>query len=168
MIEITERMNSYRECSRNLWNVYFSGCEDIGGSLDAFEQIRLLLFEILVLRELLPEGDEKGDDTAKPALMVVPLGNSLILVKRLSGLGEAGYWDQEKNMVVGPADVTLEFIDYFDFSEIPIKDFRYYRCRVMKFAKHAEYEGREALMEVSGSGVFYDELAPSERDIHHS
>jgi hypothetical protein len=52
MRDITELMNSYRECSRNLWNVYFSKRKDIGDALDVFEQIRELLFDSLVLSEL--------------------------------------------------------------------------------------------------------------------
>lgn len=52
MRDITDLMNTYRECSRNLWNVYFSRRENIGGSLDAFRQIRELLFDSLVVSEL--------------------------------------------------------------------------------------------------------------------
>ena len=38
MRDITDLMNTYRECSRSLWNVYFSRRENIGGCLDAFER----------------------------------------------------------------------------------------------------------------------------------
>jgi hypothetical protein len=159
MRDITELMNAYRECSRNLWNVYFSRREDIGGSLDVFEQIRQLLFDSLVLSELPYEGEAEGEDEPQPVLKVVPWKRSLILIQRLSGPGEAGYWDQEKDMAVGPNDITLAFVDYFDFSQIPIRDFHYYRCKVISFPSHAGYEGREALLEVSDAGVFHDELS---------
>jgi hypothetical protein len=36
-------------------------------------------------------------------------------------------------MVVGPDDITLAFVDYFDFSQVPIKEFRYYLCKILKF-----------------------------------
>lgn len=157
MRDITDLMNAYRECSRNLWNIYFAKRDDIGGSLDAFEQIRELLFDSLVMSELSSEGDAKGQDVAPPALKVVPRGRSLILIRRLSGPGEAGYWDQEKDMVVGPDDITLAFADYFDFSQVPIKDFRYFLCKILRFPRHGEYEGREALLEVSDASVFHDE-----------
>jgi hypothetical protein len=152
MRDITELMNAYRECSRNLWNVYFSGRENIGGSLDAFEQIRELLFDSLVLSDISYVGEE-------PPLKVAPRESSLILVQRLSGPGLAGYWDQEKDLAVGPTDITLLFLDYFDFLQIPIKDFQYYRCRVLSFPSHANYEGREALLQVTDARVFHDELA---------
>ncbi len=159
MRDITELMNTYRECSRNLWNVYFSMRGNIGGSLDAFEQIRELLFESLVVSELSYEGEAEGEDIPPPALKVVPRSRSLILIRRLTGPGEAGYWDQEKDMVVGPHDITLAFVDYFDFYQVPVKDFRYYLCKVLSFPSHADYEGREALLEVTDAKVFHDEHA---------
>jgi hypothetical protein len=96
-------------------------------------------------------------DSSSPVLNIVPEERSLILIKRLSGPGEAGYWDQEKDMIVGPSDITLAFLDYFDFSQVPIKDFQYFRCRVLSFPSHCEYEGREALLAVSHAKVFYDD-----------
>jgi hypothetical protein len=164
MRDITELMNAYRECSRNLWNVYFSKRKDIGDALDVFEQVRELLFDSLVLSELSYEGEAEGEDVPPPALKVVPQ-RSLILIQRLSGPGEAGYWDQEKDMVVGPGDITLAFLDYFDFSKIPIQDFQYYRCKVLSFPSHTGYEGREALLEVSGAKVFHDESAEKPQDL---
>jgi hypothetical protein len=158
MRDITELMNAYRECSRNLWNVYFSKRKDIGDALDVFEQIRKLLFDSLVLSELSYEGEAEGEDIPPPALKIVPQ-RSLILIQRSSGPGEAGYWDQEKDMVVGPGDITLAFLDYFDCSTIPIQDFHYYRCKVLSFPSRTDYEGREALLEVSGAKVFHDESA---------
>jgi hypothetical protein len=159
MRDITELMNAYRECSRNLWNVYFSGREDVGSSEDAFEQIRRLLFDSLVVNELSYEGEAQGEDIPPPALRVVPERRSLILIKRLTEPGKAGYWDQVKDMVVGPDDITLAFVDYFDFYKVPIKEFRYYLCKILSFPSHVDYEGREALLEVLSTKVFHDESA---------
>lgn len=159
MRDITELMNAYRECSRSLWNVYFSRRENVGGALDAFEQIRELLFESLVVSELSYEGEAEDKDIPPPALRVVPERRSLILIKRLTEPGKGGYWDQEKDMVVGPDDITLAFVDYFDFYQVPIKDFRYYLCKILTFPSHVDYEGREALLEVLSTKVFHDESA---------
>ncbi|MGC1483216.1 MAG: hypothetical protein WA789_05440 [Candidatus Acidiferrum sp.] len=62
-------------------------------------------------------------------------------------------------MIVGPDDITLAFVDYFDFFQTPIKDFHYYLCKILSFPSHVEYEGREALLEVLGAKVFHDETA---------
>jgi len=69
------------------------------------------------------------------------------------------YWDQEKDMVVGPDEITLAFLDYFDFAQTPIQDFRYFRCRILQFPSHVEYEGREALIEAVYARVFHNEDA---------
>ena len=159
MRDITELMNSYRECSRNLWNVYFSKRKDIGDALDVFEQIRELLFDSIVLSELSYEGEAEGGDIPPPALRIVPQKRTLILIQRSSAPGEAGYWDQEKDMLVGPEDITLAFLDYFDFWKPPMMDFRYFRCRVLSFPSHPDYKGREALLEASNAQVFHDESA---------
>jgi len=159
MRDVTELMSAYRECSRNLWNVYFSKRKDIGDALDVFEQIRELLFDSLILSELSYEGGAKGEDIPPPALRVVPRERSLILIKRLTEPGKAGYWEQEKDMVVGPDDITLEFVDYFDFFQPPIKDFRYCLCRILSLPSHVEYEGREALIEALNAKLFHDEAA---------
>jgi hypothetical protein len=155
--DITELMNAYRECSRNLWNVYFSGRQNIGGCLDAFEQIRQLLFDSLVVSELTYHGDAEGDEIPPPVLRVVPRERALILIQRPSGPGEATYWDQEKDMVVGPDDIGLVFLDYFDFGQKPIMDFHFYRCRILSFPGCSEYVGREALIDVMGGRLFHDE-----------
>jgi hypothetical protein len=62
-------------------------------------------------------------------------------------------------MVVGPGDITLAFVDYFDFFQPPIKDFRYCLCRILSFSSHVEYEGREALIETLNAKLFHDEAA---------
>jgi hypothetical protein len=141
MRDITDLTNAYRECSRNLWNVYFSRRENIGGSLDAFEQIRELLFESLVISELSYEREAEGKDIPPPALKVVPGESSLILIKRQTGPGGAGYWDQEKDMAVGPGDIALAFVDYFDFYEVPVKDYHYYLCRILSFPSMLTMKG---------------------------
>jgi len=116
-----------------------------------------LLFESLVVSELFYEGEAEGEDILPPALRVVPRERSLILVQRPSGPLEAEYWDQEKDMVVGPKDIMLAFVDYFDFFQIPIMDFRYYRCKILSFPSRAEYEGREALIEAVDGRVLHEE-----------
>ena len=119
--------------------------------------IRHLLFESLVVSKLSFEGEAEGEDIAAPALRVVPRERALILIERPSGPAEAGYWDQAKDMVVGPNDITLTFLDYFDFAQIPIMDFHSCHCKILSFPSRAEYEGREALINAVDGLVFHDE-----------
>jgi hypothetical protein len=158
MKDITALINSYRECSRNLWNVYFSRMEFTWDLHDDYESIRRLLFESLVVNQLDScEECSEGDRMRPPVLMVVPDATSVpILINRPSDDG-AGYWDQEMEMSVDVDEVQLAYVDLFDYSQYPVKDFRFYRCKILRFAAHAKYEGREALLEVSHTKVFHDE-----------
>jgi hypothetical protein len=156
MRDITELMNSYRECSRNLWNVYFSRQTDVGAALDAFGYIRSLLFDSLVVNELFYEGNAEEGQIPPPVLKVVPRPSTLILIKRPSDDGNH-YWDQVKDMVVGPDDIELGFLDYFDFADTPLMDFRFYRCEILSFSSRPEYRGREALINAVDGRVFQDE-----------
>lgn len=158
MRDITALMNTYRECSRNLWNVYFAGREDVGHALDTYEPIREMLFDSLVVDELWYEQTAEGSDVAPtPALRVVPEFTPQVLIKSLNAPGEASFWGQERDLYVGSDDISLEFIDYFDFSNISVRDFQYYRCKVLQFSSRPQYEGREALIQASDGRVFHDE-----------
>jgi hypothetical protein len=160
MKDITPLMNTYRECSRNLWNAYFSLREFTWDLHDEYESIRKLLFEALVVNELDLYDECSEHETVHPLILkVVPDATSVpILINRPSD-GGAGYWDQEMDMSVSEGDVQLIFLDYFDYSQYPVKDFHFCRCKILQFPGHATYEGREALVEVSHTKIFHDEQA---------
>ena len=156
MREITHLMHTYRECSRHLWNSYFSVRDDTSALWEAYEGIRALLLESLVVNELLLEDLGEGDNVGPPILVVVPVATkAVLLIERPSASGR--YWDQEKDMVVGPDEIKLAFVDYYDFSEYPVKDFRFYLCKVLSFPRHEEYEGRAALVDVLSARVFHED-----------
>ncbi len=167
MRDITEQMNTYRECARNLWNVHFSREENIGWALDSWDELRRLLFQSLVADQLLYEEENEAEPTPPhllppPLLKVVPWVRTMILIPTLSGPGEATYWGQEKDLFVGPDDIELEFVEYFDFHQVPIKDFRYFRCRIVRFPGHPEYVGRDSLIDALDGRVFHDEEGEAE------
>lgn len=155
MTDITDLMNQYRECARNLWNAYFSAHEFTWDLHEKYESVRKMLFEGLVAYQL-DLSRECCGPVDLPNLKVVPSGNSVpILINRSSEGG--GYWDAEKDMSVSKDNIQLIFLDYFDWSQFPIKDFNFYRCRIVRFPKCVEYEGREALIEVLNGKVFHEE-----------
>lgn len=150
MQDVTDLMNSYRECSRNLWNTYFGTVKDPWALASVYDQIRKLLFEALVARRI-----QKGSGPM-PVLIVAPMESLPILVRRLSS-DRNYYWDQEPDLRARKGDgIQLRFVDYYDFFEEPIKDFRFYRCQIVEFPGHSEYQGREALVDVADAKVFCD------------
>jgi hypothetical protein len=91
------------------------------------------------------------------SLQVAPDHRALLLVERPSGPRGAGYWDQERDLMAEPEEIELTFLDYFDFSQAPLKDFRYFLCRIHRFETRPEYEGRKALIEVLDAKVLHEE-----------
>jgi hypothetical protein len=145
--DVTDLMNNYRECSRNLWNIYFG--PDAYALDSVYEQIRRLLFDGLVTKQL------EGETEPTSSLIVAPMESLPILIGRLSSDGNC-YWDQEPELRAKNGDgIQLEFVDYYDFFQQPVKDFRFYRCKVLKFPLRPEYEGREALVDVANARVFH-------------
>jgi hypothetical protein len=154
MRDVTDLMNRYRECSRNVWNTYM-GTEIGDAASDAveriYDQIRKLLFDGIVMGRL------TGTAGTDATLIVAPMPSLPILIRRPSRDGNY-YWDQEPDLRFEAGLVQLRFIDYYDFFEGPVRDFRFYRCGVMKFPTRPEYEGREALVDVVHAKVLYDGL----------
>jgi hypothetical protein len=103
MRDITELMNSYRECCRNLWNVYLSGKSNIGGSLDVFSELQRLLFEGLIENELSYDGKAEVEDLPPPVLMIVPVeAGAEVLIERLSPPRASYILGRGKGHVRGP------------------------------------------------------------------
>jgi hypothetical protein len=151
MRDVTDLMNRYRDCSRTVWNTYM-GTEMSNATSEAieriYEQIKELLFRGMVAVRL----------TEAPAtdvrLIVAPMASLPILIRRPSADGNY-YWDQEPELRFEDGLVQLTFVDYYDFFEGPVRDFRFYRCNVMKFPTRPEYEGRDALVDVVHARVLY-------------
>jgi hypothetical protein len=154
MRDITALMYSYGECCRNLWSAYFTPGTDTASRHAYYERIRKLLFEALVINELLYE--EVSDDgvSLDPLLKVVPRGRAKIVIKWPTEPGQADRWGEGGDMFIGPDEIDLTFIDIWGFHNYPIKDFRYFLCKIVKFPSHPEYERREVLIEALDSQVF--------------
>ncbi len=168
MQDVTDLMNKYRECSRNLWNVHFGGLENTCQLEERYENIRKLLFETLVTDQLEEDEEPYPDNNplSAPLLMVVPISSVPILIRRPSEWN--WYWDQETGLLVNRDDIQLRFSDYYDYSKYPVKDFHFYLCGVLKFPSRVEYEGRDALVEVADARIYHQpasSLASSRSDI---
>lgn len=157
MRNITALMNRYRECSRHLWNEYFSSIPAPWEVEHLYEQARKLLFEALVIRECL-QRECCADGGPMPILYAVPITSLPILIHRLSADGNR-YWDEVKDMLVDAPAIRLKFEDYYDYSVYSARDFKFYRCKIISFPSHAQYEGREALVDVEFAGIFVKDMS---------
>ena len=124
-----------------------------------FGKIKGLLFEALVL-EKLAISDERlaNDEPWENRFQVVPnvpcMGEtyrvaSLTTLTRRTDGGING----DRQIQVRDSDVTLLFVDFFNWGNIGYLDFSLILVRVVGFRSHPELIGSEALIEVSSASI---------------
>jgi hypothetical protein len=174
MRNLTEVFQHYRLCVRETWNRCFWADPALrhANSVEWFSKLKPLLFEALVVEKaayLAPGLHWENLATTKLYFEVVPAvhriatgsdaGALIILDSRPTG---------EKLVVakeyVEASVVKLRFIDLFDWSGFTsYADLRYYLVSVDEFKAHPEWEGREALIDVAESEVYWRE--PTEESL---
>jgi hypothetical protein len=156
MTDVTARMNAYRECVRHLWNTQFQAEAEPGHDWDlrdGFNKVAAQLFRLLILRPLDRENwdfqpDHWSPREPFPFLRVVVDTTSEILVNRELA---SGYWDHPLK-AVHTDELDLRFLQYFDWWDLGVRDWAYYRVRIVGSATHPAVVGKDALLPV-GSNV---------------
>lgn len=164
MNDITQTMNVYRECTRNLWNIYF--IENITQKnewdiSDEFDDICTLLFSSLVLLPNNCTSYKKSHNYEKSpqplsCLRVIPTLEEGVPIQINREIMRTGYWDFPIN-IVKPEDVDLRFIDFFDFDLLGFRDFRFCSVRIIGSAIYPDIIGRDALLDSNNVKIFFDE-----------
>jgi hypothetical protein len=157
MREITNVLNKYRECSRNLWNTHFlsNPSPSIPDMRERFDEIDKYIFSALVL---VPLGKEElegiGDREPLLPIKIVPIGDGSvpIMINRPSS-DRNKYWDDPVNQAKA-SEIDLRFIGYFDWNQYGYADFRYYLTRIVSFQKYPHLVGRDALIETIHAHAF--------------
>jgi hypothetical protein len=152
MRDVTDVLNTYRECLRHIWNAYFA--PDARGdtdwdSVEDFDTASGYRFRALVLRKI--EREEAGtrvlDETlAEPLLFLRidrdPCGE--ILINRQQS---RGYWDHPLR-TVEKGDLDLALLGYFDWDVTGHRDLAYYRTRIVDSSKYPDVVGKDALVPI--------------------
>lgn len=161
MNDVTSAVERVRICLEDLWNTYFYVDDDMSSYpavvQDLFEDIERRLFGALLLVNL---GGLDFMETFRteplPFLVVVPPaeGANLLLVNRPAADGNS-YWDAFDGRV-GPGEVSLHFMEWFDWNIYGQRSFQYYRVRIHAFEQYPEFVGRDALIDRRGARVLFD------------
>jgi hypothetical protein len=172
MRDVTDILQSYRECVRHLWNANYlnllPNTQDQWGLRDNFDDACSILFGALVVDRI---GLSSAHDAAhllspnrRPSppplawLRVVPLADcrAPILINR-DITADSGYWDHPVKRV-SSQDVELRLVHWFDFDELNFRDFKYYLVRILS-SRIEGLAGRAALIESDYARVVVDEEA---------
>lgn len=167
MKNITQLMNKYKECARNLWNVYFlnqlSLCDSFNDNwdiCDEFDKICQLLFLSFVLGPIDRTHFNKScsyESNPLPLrfINVVPKSESKvpIFINREIG-APTGYWDHSIR-AIKKNELDLCFVDYYDFDKQGVRDFKYCHVVVDSSSLYPELIGYHALIECEYVEMFF-------------
>ena len=158
-INVTSYFETYREAARHLRNTYFSTRDtESWDVVDDFRVVDRLLFERLVLFRI-PTGNISvtHQDIQSFRFRIHPNGSGIpIMISRT--VGSSGYWDHSITSLL-PNDAEIAFLEYFDWDQHALIDFRYYRCTIIDSVRHPEIRGHHALIQTSNAQVHYTNTA---------
>lgn len=177
MKDVTQILNEYRECVRNLWNTYFikhipSEAEGAWDVFDEYDDICTMLFSSLVLRTLDRETYKKAQAyTRIPEplffLRVVPIIETGVPININRDKHSSGYWDYPISIIKSD-EVDMRFIDFFDFDLLGFRDFQYCRVRIVGSNLNADLVGRDALLFCNHIKINFDESEQPSTTINKS
>lgn len=154
--DVTHLFEVYRECARHLRNTAFS-TRDTGDweTTEDFDAVASVLFQRLVLYRLMdayhPMLDRAVEDRR---LLIVPGSDRMPLMVSREKFG-GGYWDHPVRSL-GRGDARIAFLDYFDWDQHALIDFRYYRGIVTHSVAHPEITDHEVFVETIYARIVFE------------
>src|SRR5258706_2086236 len=162
MTDVTQILNRYRECVRNLWNVFFwiqlNPDWDIR---DKYEDICVKLFSTLVLDQVSRNDYLKSPPYSKsrePLLFfrVIPSASGGVPININREKNTSPYWDHPIK-IIKPGEMDLRFVDYFDFDVLQFREYRYCLVKIVASKINTDLVGRDALIECDHISIQFDE-----------
>lgn len=152
----TPTFQKYREAARHLRNAFYTPVDrNDWDMVEDFDEISVMLFKHLVLGEF-QLNREQFDWLAQPSGKFIVESSAEDLPLMINREGQSGYWDNPINMVK-KGDLTMHFIDYFDWDAMDQIDFRYYRVRIVASEIYPGLVGNDALIETIYADVYFKE-----------
>lgn len=157
---VTEHIESFREASPHIRNVYYVPSErDVWDKLDDFNELSVMRFRHLICAPL-AIGYEQYEWFSVPAPIFKLRGQGTrlpIMINRNAGVAH-GYWNHPIN-AVSPSDLELTFFSYFDWNPQGIVDHRYIMCFISGAEESKSVIGHFALVESHYVEVYHDVTA---------
>ena len=155
MGEITDLIQSYRECVRHVWNSHF---HDLPGSLHEFGDVEDALLYGIVLAQT----DEYKNWTEEwlvnlcyPSIRVVPRPEPKGIQGMWAREQKGGNWPWE-NFQVTEEKFILAFIGFSDWLVDGLLDYEYIRCRILQSDEYPDLIGADLLLPAHEVTVYYD------------
>lgn len=159
MTVATEIIQNYRLALRSLWNLHYWRSEGFRDweSVRDFNKLCPILFWGLVTRRLEPLAERP--DPEQPifgsAFRVVPSLQRGEIPTMMVNTRNDGVWENLQGPFAND-QLKLILVDFFDWSVMNWRDFRYYKVRILDFHGRPELIKREALIEVLDADVLWN------------
>ncbi len=145
--------NSYRECTRSVWNNYFLELFDSSQNwalVDSFEVIKAEFFQSLVLFPALGERATEYSFGVPSQLIKVGLrgdtnSNTSVMINRTKGATH-GYWDYPLTML--DPTTQLLFVNFFDWNQYGFIDMNLVIAEIANCPKNPEIEGHRLIVDL--------------------
>ncbi len=161
-MNITERINDFREAARHVWNTHFRHEAEQNQDWDlrdAFSEVYVALFNSIV-RVALPDSAPSIPHLWDPERNVLPEYRVTGQADRLPLMinrdkPASGNWDHQTKYVESSA-VDLRLVALFDWDNVGFREFRYFRVRIV-LSDNPDLVDRDALAEVGHCTIEYVE-----------
>ena len=159
--DVTPIFDHYRVSARGIWNRAFWPDPEFreGFYIGRFEWLAKILFDTLVLAKLDMEFPDE-DLFHKPISFFHVIPNPAgapIMIAAPHAPGMNTYWGDPVSRIPQES-IELHFIEFFDWSQMAVRDFQYYKVRIERFDEHPHLVGREALIEKQYVKIFFSEF----------
>lgn len=163
MIDLTHTVTMYRECLRNIWNLFlinYIPTEDKWTYVDCFDNIIVQLFSMFLTQYKSDGYLLESDFLASRSnpimnIHIVPAFEYGVPISINRNIPPSGYWDYPKN-IIEPKEVDLRYIGLFDFDLLGFRNFEFYLVRIVNSTTDKLVINRNALIRVKHAKVFLD------------
>jgi len=141
--DITDIFQNYRECVRHIWNTYFRMLDD---GAHKFINVERELYVALVLEQIYDDDDYNEDEGEYVKTFVVKPDSELYSIHVLLGneiQKKHIKWDE---VLITISKTDLRFMEYFDWEDEGIRDYKYVRCRVINCEDNLDIINKDILI----------------------
>jgi hypothetical protein len=149
----------YCECARSVWNTYLLDESTDEFTVKRFDEIRRLLFHVLVLAPLERDDDRTSEEEPLTFLQVVAgAGPLIVFVERPSDDGTR-YWEAAPKEL-DFSDAELQFVDLFDWDPQSFRDMALVLVWMSRGPRGADLDRKYALFERQSVTIVLKDMSP--------
>jgi hypothetical protein len=142
--DITGIFQNFRECARHIWNTYFRTLDD---GAHKFINVERELYGTMVLEQIYGDSDYKADEGEYVKSFKVEPSDEIDCINVLLGNEIQKNYTKWDDILITVSKTELRFMEYFDWEDEGIRDYKYIRCRVVKCEDNMDIINKDILID---------------------